>query len=144
MLTQKEYDVLSQFRQGPVTLPSGPTPMISHLVSMGFLRVVETDYVGDFTLLDTAWELTQLGHSALDAADEASAAHQKQRAEDRRAEAKRLEERHEDHAREERYQRTQNRVSIAAAAISSLISFLCGIIIEHITGILSVLRAVFG
>lgn len=143
MLSKMEYNALLPFRDGPITNLSGPTQMIKHLETQGFLEVSETDYVGDFTLVDIQWRLTPKGESSLQEAEERKAQEEQRRAEQKAAEAQRLKERHDDHAREERYHRTQNRVSVASALLGSVASFLLGLIAEHYVGIIAAIAAWF-
>ena len=55
------------------------------------------------------------------------------------AEAKRLQERHEDHANEERRHRTQNQIAI----VMPLITFALGLLVEHFFQIVGFLFSVF-
>lgn len=61
----------------------------------------------------------------------------KQQAEQERAEAKRIQERLEDRADEERRHRIQNKISI----IMPLITFVLGMIVEHFSGIISLVSS---
>lgn len=61
----------------------------------------------------------------------------KQQAEQERAEAKRIQERLEDRAEEERRYRTQNKISI----IMPLVTFVLGMIVEHCSGIISLVSS---
>lgn len=75
--------------------------------------------------------LTPAGIRALSAFTEDRTQAEDRKAEEERAEAKRLQERLEDHSREERRHRTQNKISI----IMPLVTFLLGLIVERFSGI---------
>ena len=143
MITQTEYIELLPFRSGPVEHLDGPTPMIKHLVSKGFLEVSETNYIGDFTIIDIQWRLTPKGEIALCEMEEYTAQEECRRAEQETAEARRLKERHEDHAREERYHQTQNRVSIISAVLGACVAFLLGLLAEYYTGAITAILSWF-
>lgn len=83
--------------------------------------------------------ITPKGLGLLEELEEQAAKEKQRQAEQEAAESKRLQERHEDHAREERYHRSQNRVSIASAVIGSCLSFIFGLMVEHHAGIISAL-----
>lgn len=89
------------------------------------------------------WELSREGRLVLESKRKEEAAKEEQEAKEKASEAKRLKERHEDHAREERYHRSQNRVSIVAAVIGSFLSFVLGILAEHHAGIVGFLVQLF-
>ena len=143
MLTKMEYDELVKFRNGPLQRLDGPTPMIPHLVDLEYLKVIETNVLPDLTLLSVAWQLKTEGEIALWEVEERSAQEEQRRAEQEAAEAKRLKERHEDHAREERFHRTQNKVEIAAAIIGACISFVLGMVVEHQASIITTILSWF-
>lgn len=85
------------------------------------------------------WELSREGRLVLERKRKEEAAKEEQEAKEKSAEAKRLMERHEDHTREERYHRSQNRVTILAAAVSSVFSFIFGLLVEYWSGVVSAL-----
>lgn len=87
--------------------------------------------------------MTDAGTSALlselEALRQNAAEQAKQQAEQERAEAKRIQERLEDRADEERRYRTQNKISI----IMPLVTFVLGMIVEHFSGIVSLVSSLF-
>ena len=87
--------------------------------------------------------LTPDGSSLLEELDKHAAQEEQRQAEQEAAEAKRLQERHDDRTREERYHRSQNRVTILAAVVSSFLSFVLGLLVEHHAQIISSLIALF-
>lgn len=143
ILSNLEYNVLVQFRGGPITQLDGPTEMIQHLVDANLLRVTETEYIGDLSIRDIQWELTVEGAIALIQAEERAAQEEQHRAEQEAAKAQHLQERHEDHAREEHYHRSQNRVTIQASIIGAVTGFILGLIAEHFTGLVSLVSGWF-
>lgn len=143
ILSNLEYNVLVQFRGGPITQLDGPTEMIQHLVDANLLRVTETEYIGDLSIRDIQWELTVEGAIALIQAEERAAQEEQHRAEQEAAKAQHLQERHEDYAREEHYHRSQNRVTIQASTIGAVTGFVLGLIAEHFTGLVSLVSGWF-
>ena len=89
------------------------------------------------------WELSREGRLVLERKRKEEAAKEEQEAKEKSAEAKRLMERHEDHTREERYHRSQNRVSITSAVIGSCLSFVLGLLVEHHAGVVGFLIQFF-
>ena len=87
--------------------------------------------------------LTPAGSGLLDELDKHAAQEEQRQAEQEAAEAKRLQERHDDRSREERYHRSQNRVTILAAVVNSFLSFVLGLLVEHHAQIISSLIALF-
>lgn len=87
--------------------------------------------------------LTPAGSGLLEELDKHAAQEEQRQAEQEAAEAKRLQERHDDRSREERYHRSQNRVTILAAVVSSFLSFALGLLVEHHAQIISSLIALF-
>ena len=77
------------------------------------------------------------------AAKEKADAEAKAKAEQEAAEAKRLQERHDDRSREERYQRTQTRVTLLAPVLGSCVSFILGLLVEYKAGLLAALLTLF-
>ncbi len=87
--------------------------------------------------------LTPAGSGLLEELDKHAAQEEQRQAEQEAAEAKRLQERHDDRSREERYHRSQNRVTILAAVVNSFLSFALGLLVEHHAQIISSLIALF-
>lgn len=87
--------------------------------------------------------LTPAGSGLLDELDKHAAQEEQRQAEQEAAEAKRLQERHDDRSREERYHRSQNRVTILAAVVNSFLSFVLGLLVEHHAQIIAALLALF-
>lgn len=92
--------------------------------------------------LDTL-SVTPAGSGLLEELDKHAAQEEQRQAEQEAAEAKRLQERHDDRSREERYHRSQNRVTILAAVVSSFLSFALGLLVEHHAQIISSLISLF-
>lgn len=78
------------------------------------------------------WFLTEDGRALLEKAAKADAEREKREADKKAAETKRLAERADDRAREERYHATQNKIAI----IMPLITFFLGMIFEHFARII--------
>ena len=74
---------------------------------------------------------------------EADAKQKQNRSEKEAAESKRLSERAEDHASEDRYHIEQNKTAIKASIISALIALPVGMIIEYFSGIVSLISSLF-
>ncbi len=74
---------------------------------------------------------------------EAESDEEQNRAEQEAAESKRLAEKMEDHAREERYHIEQKKTTIKAALISALIALPVGMIIDHFGEIISLITGLF-
>lgn len=87
--------------------------------------------------------LTPAGSGLLEELDKHAAQEEQRQAEQEAAEAKRLQERHGDRSREERYHRSQNRVTILAAVVNSFLSFVLGLLVEHHAQIIAALLALF-
>ena len=87
--------------------------------------------------------VTPAGLGLLEELDQHAAQEEQRQAEQEAAEAKRLQERHDDRSREERYQRTQTRVTLLAPVLGSCVSFLLGLLVEYKAGILAALLALF-
>lgn len=92
--------------------------------------------------LDTL-SVTPAGSGLLEELDKHAAQEKQRQAEQEAAEAKRLQERHDDRSREERYQRTQTRVTLLAPVLGSCVSFLLGLLVEYKAGLLAALLALF-
>lgn len=92
--------------------------------------------------LDTL-SVTPAGSGLLEELDKHAAQEEQRQAEQEAAEAKRLQERHDDCSREERYQRTQTRVTLLAPVLGSCVSFILGLLVEHHAQIISSLIALF-
>lgn len=92
--------------------------------------------------LDTL-SVTPAGSGLLEELDKHAAQEEQRQAEQEAAEAKRLQERHDDRSREERYHRSQNRVTILAAVVNSFLSFVLGLLVEHHAQIIAELLALF-
>ena len=92
--------------------------------------------------LDTL-SVTPAGSGLLEELDKHAAQEEQHQAEQEAAEAKRLQERHDDRSREERYHRSQNRVTILAAVVNSFLSFVLGLLVEHHAQIIATLLALF-
>ena len=78
MLTQMEYDALRPFRDGPVHTPDGPTEMMLHLKSKGYIDVSETDVRPGLTIVHTKWVITVPGRAALESHEDRQEYHRKQ------------------------------------------------------------------
>lgn len=87
--------------------------------------------------------ITPDGSSLLEELDKHAAQKEQRQAEQEAAETKRLQERHDDRTREERYQRTQTRVTLLAPVLGSCVSFLLGLLVEYKAGLLAALLALF-
>lgn len=74
---------------------------------------------------------------------EAESDEEQNRAEQEAAEAKRLSEKLEDHASEERYHIEQKKATIKASIISALLALPVGMIIEYFGEILSLIASLF-
>ena len=131
MLTPVIYNALVKFRGEPVRNPNGPDEMTKYLTEQKYIKVTENEVLPHFTILPVAWEITPLGLSALSEFEVKSAESKEQHAKEKCAEAKRAQERLEDHANEERRYRTQNKIAI----IMPVVTFLLGLFVEHFAGI---------
>lgn len=107
---------------------------IEELLSRGLLRRrrASSPHLDELTV-------SALGREQLDAERKHCAAAAKQECDKQTAEAKRLQERHEDYANEERRHRTQNQIAI----VMPLITFVLGLLVEHFFQIVVFLFAVF-
>lgn len=92
--------------------------------------------------LDTL-SVTPAGSGLLEELDKHAAQEEQRQAEQEAAEAKRLQERHDDRSREERYQRTQTRVTLLAPVLGSCVSFILGLLVEYKAGLLAALLTLF-
>lgn len=123
MLSAENYEVLCLFRNNPIRLESGATDRIKSLVGFGYLSPIsiKSETVSDaIQFYDVEWEITVSG---LDALCE-------------------FEKDHEQHAKEERQQRFDNKVSIASV-LMPLITFVLGLITEHHAGIIRIIVSLF-
>lgn len=84
-------------------------------------------------------ELTEAGKKLLRELREHEAAQSQKQAAEEAAEAKRLQERHEDNANAERRYRTQNKISV----IMPLITFVLGLLVEHFAGVIRLVLSLF-
>ena len=84
-------------------------------------------------------ELTEKGKTLLRELREQEAAQNQKKAAEETAEAKRLQERHEDYANEERRYRTQNKISV----IMPLVTFVIGLLMEHFAGVVEFFLTLF-
>lgn len=114
---------------------------IKDLIAQGLLSCKKAQDLRSFHF-DTL-SPTPAGLALLETLDQQAAKEKQRQAEQEAAEAKRLQERHDDRTREERYHRSQNRVTILAAVVSSFLSFLLGLLAEHHAQIISSLIALF-
>ena len=121
MLTQIEYDALLPFRDGPVHTPDGPTELMRHLKSKGYIEPSDTDVRPDMTIVDTEWVITIPGRVALES----------------------FEDRQEYHRKQARQQRFQNQVSVASVLVPT-ITFVLGLVVEHGLGLVGIFLDLFG
>lgn len=87
--------------------------------------------------------LSELGQSKLDEITEQRRKADQDRRDKQAAEAKRLEERHQDRADEERRHVENKKVTIQAAILTAALSFVSGLIVEYFTGIISFVVGLF-
>ena len=140
MISPEVYHQLLPFRAGPIRRSEGPTPMLQYLTEQKLIQVSDNDVFSGLSIRPIEWELTPLGMSALSEYEQAAAEKAEQKAEKKAAEAKRLQERHEDRADEERRYRTQNKIAI----IMPIVTFFLGLVVEHIYGVFgSILEFLF-
>lgn len=85
-------------------------------------------------------ELTEAGKNLLRELREQEAAQSQKQAAEETAEAKRLQERHEDNANAERRYRTQNKISV----VMPLVTFVLGLLVEHFAGVIQLVLSLFG
>ena len=139
MISPELYRQLLPFRTGPVRRSDGPTPMLQYLEKQKLIRASDNDVFSGLSVRPVEWEITPLGLSELSEYEQVAAEKAEQKAEKEATEAKRLQERHEDRADEERRYRTQNKISI----IMPIVTFFLGLVAEHFYGILGVLLDIF-
>lgn len=82
---------------------------------------------------------TQKGKAVLSDFRHKQANKKQEESEKQRTEAKRLKERHEDKADDERRYRTQNKIAI----IMPILTFFLGLIVEHFSGIVEIVLSLF-
>lgn len=121
MVTQEIYDELLTFREGPIAIPEGPTPMIKYMVDQGLIRATDHDAAPGLTIIPVRWEITIAGRIAL-------TEYEKER---------------EKETKGEKQQRFQNQVSVAQVLVPA-VTFVLGLIVEFCTGIVGVLLQLFG
>ena len=92
--------------------------------------------------LDTL-TVTPAGSGLLEELDKHAAQEEQRQAEQEAAEAKRLQERHDDRTRAARYQRTPTRVPLLAPVLGSCVSFILGLLVEYKAGLLAALLTLF-
>ena len=129
MYTLQQYQRMERFENGAVWrwhADPAADDVIRFLMDAGLLSSRED--LGPGVL-----SLTEKGRSVLEAKRNHDAEKKEQEAKEENAEAKRLQERNEDHTREERYNRTRNKIAIWAIVVPVLTFFL-GMLVESLTG----------
>lgn len=129
MYTLQQYQWMERFENGAVWhwhADPAADDVIRFLMDDGLLSSRED--LGPGVL-----SLTEKGRSVLEAKRNHDAEKKEQEAKEENAEAKRLQERNEDHTREERYNRTRNKIAIWAIVVPVLTFFL-GMLVEFLTG----------
>lgn len=122
MLSDADYLALLPFRDSE-PYSKDLDERLEHLAELGFIKstVISSKTVGGMLqLYETDWVITPLGLDAL-------SAYEKHRA--KNAEAK-------------RQQRFQNKLSVASVLVP-FISFILGLVVEHYSGLVSVLLKLF-
>ena len=135
MFTNDQIEMLSALEKGVVWVgfQSEREDQILHfLMDYGYCTPRE-DITPDWI------ELTEKGRAALADFRQEKAEAAKHERDKQRADTKRLEERRQDHADEERRHRTQNKIAI----IVPLLIFVLGILIEHLDVIRRFLSSLF-
>lgn len=131
MYTQEQYSLMERFEHGARHewwLNDEADKSLRYLADQG-LAAPHMERGGD------VWVLTEAGKQALAEYRRYCAEYIKREAEQQAREAQRLEERHEDHARDERHHRTQNKIAIANIIVS-ILCFVAGLLVEHWTGLI--------
>lgn len=138
MYTGQQYRWMERFENGAVWLwfaDPAADDVIRFLMNDGLLSARED--LGPGVL-----SLTEKGRSVLEAKRKQDAEKKEQEAKEENAEAKRLQERFEDHTREERYNRTRNKLAIWAIVVPVLTFFL-GMLVESLTGAANTVIQIF-
>lgn len=131
-LLECEWAMLESIRdEGPVDLPFDSVQGLTryHLLTM-------EEKNGAFW-----WSLSRDGRRLLEDRKKEAEQAASQAREKEAARAEHLKERCEDHAEAERRHVEQKKVTIVAAVLSSLLSFVAGVILEHSAGIVRMLQA---
>ena len=120
--------------------------MKDHKRRSGYIRELEADHyiffenlhdLRDFPLARLS--LTSFGEEYLEQLDKEASENAKDDAKKKAEESKRLKERAEDYAHEERRYRTQNKIAI----IMPIVTFFLGMAVEHFAGIVSFFFSLF-
>jgi hypothetical protein len=123
-LTPYLYDILSEFKVGPIKRQEGPTDEYKHLVELGYIRVLENEVYPNLSYHAIAWGITPAGRSALSE----------------------FEYIRDQQAKQETHQRRQENIGVLQV-LTSLLTFTLGLLVEHGFGVvehtLSLLRALF-
>jgi len=134
VLSEKNYLALLKYHGGYRTGPR-MTEEIRYFKSCDYICASSYKLSEDSDELcfnPTVWALTPCGEDALSEFELNRAKVEQQEAEKKAAEAKRLEERHEDHAVQKRQYTTQNKLAV----IMPLVTFFLGLFLEYWTRIL--------
>lgn len=139
MISPVIYNALVKFRSETVCNPNGPDDMTRYLTELKYINVIDNDVLPDLTIRPIAWEITPLGLDALSKVEVERTKDEKQQSKEKAAEAKRLQERHEDYTNEERRHRTQNKIAI----VMPFVTFALGLLVEHFFQIVGFLFSLF-
>ena len=130
MLSQNDYDLLVLYRE-PRPRPENAEDEKRFRGLLARKLVEPVRYKPEAGgLTATHYQASPAGKDLLEAFEEQAAQEEKRQAEKEAAEARRLQERHEDYANAERRYRTQNKISVLGILVPFL-TFLLGVYVEY-------------
>ena len=135
MLSQNDYDLLVLYREErPYPENEDDQERFELFRANGWVRDTRFESLQSGNIImplnPTHFIVSEMGKDLLEAFEEQAAQEEKRQAEKEAAEARRLQERHEDYANAERRYRTQNKISVLGILVPFL-TFLLGVYVEY-------------
>lgn len=121
MITFEIYTELVKFRDGLVSNSDGPTDMLDYLEDQNYIRHTKSSLLHNgMAILPVEWEITEPGRVALSE----------------------FECRRDQETKREVHQRRQEHIGIAQTVVPA-VTFLLGLLVEHVTGIVEFIFSLF-
>jgi len=135
VLSKRDYDLLVLYREErPYPENEDDQERFERFRANGWVRDTRFESLQSGNIImplnPTHFIVSEMGKDLLEAFEEQAAQEEKRQAEKEAAEARRLQERHEDYANAERRYRTQNKISVLGILIPFL-TFLLGVYVEY-------------
>lgn len=135
MLSKNDYDLLVRYRaERPYPEDEAGQERFDRFLENEWVRATRHETLRSGSIIaplnPTHFMVSEAGKDLLEAFEKQAAQEEERQAEKEAAEARRLQERHEDYANAERRYRTQNKISVLSILVP-LLTFLLGIYVEY-------------